>query len=94
MGCVGIELLLGRRWFTAHWLPFARLVDEPAAFAQATRSALARLAADALAQSPAAASFLLAATTLDPEQRPAAEQLSPCSCLAGRMQQPWPPRVA
>ena len=69
-------MLLGRRWFTAHWLAVAKLVDEPAAFAPAMRSALARLATDARALSPAAASFLLAATTMSPEQRPNAERLS------------------
>jgi len=76
VGCVGIELLLGRRWFTAHWLPFAKLVDEPAVFEPAMRSALARLATDVAAVSPAAASFVLVATTLVPEARPTAEQLS------------------
>ena len=32
MGCVSIELLLGRR---SHWLPFAKLVDTPAVIAPA-----------------------------------------------------------
>ncbi|KAH8058927.1 protein kinase [Aureococcus anophagefferens] len=47
IGCVALELLLGRQWFSDHWLPASKLTDDPAEFAVALSSALADLAAPA-----------------------------------------------
>ncbi|KAH8068431.1 protein kinase [Aureococcus anophagefferens] len=79
IGCVALELLLGRQWFSDHWLPASKLTDDPAEFAVALSSALADLAA-ALRASPLPAeakSFLESALTEDPDDRPAIGERGP-----------------
>ncbi|KAH8069881.1 protein kinase [Aureococcus anophagefferens] len=78
IGCVALELLLGRQWFSDRWLPASKLTGDPAEFAVALSSALADLAA-ALRASPLPAeakSFLESALTEDPDDRLAVEELA------------------
>ena len=78
VGCVAVELLLGRAWFSAHWLPNSKLTDNPARFEAGLVAALARLDRDLekTGCSAAAAAFVRAALTLEPADRPTIEALA------------------
>ena len=66
VGCVAVELLLGRAWFSQHWLPISKLTDEPRRFEAGLRAALDRLDADLPAMGAASAtSFVRDALTFD-----------------------------
>ncbi|KAH8094328.1 protein kinase [Aureococcus anophagefferens] len=86
VGCVALELLLGRQWFSDRWLPASKLTGDRPEFAEALALALADLG-DALREStlPAEAKgFLERALTEDPADRPTIED------LAGH---PWRPKA-
>ncbi|EGB08806.1 hypothetical protein AURANDRAFT_25569, partial [Aureococcus anophagefferens] len=78
VGCVALELLLGRQWFSDRWLPASKLTGDRPEFAEALALALADLG-DALREStlPAEAKgFLERALTEDPADRPTIEDLA------------------
>ncbi|KAH8058126.1 protein kinase [Aureococcus anophagefferens] len=65
IGCVALELLLGRQWFSDRWLPASKLTGDPAEFAVALSPALADLAALGRHAAAEAKSFLESALTED-----------------------------
>ena len=89
VGCVALELLLGRQWFSDHWLPFSKLTERPHDFEAGLESALDALDRELLRAVPDsvpgdAASFLRAALTRDPDDRPAVERLAAHAWISRR----------
>ena len=79
VGCVAIELLLGRQWFSDHWQPNSQLTEEPDEFRRGVQTALRRLEADLEASpdvSEGIAKLVLGCVVFDPAARPTIEATS------------------
>jgi serine/threonine protein kinase len=84
VGCVAVELLLGREWFSTHWMPNSKLTDAPRKFEAGVVASLDRLDADLAAAgcSELCAEFVKSALALNPNDRPSIEDLAATPWIA------------
>ena len=84
VGCVALELLLGRKWFNTHWAPSSTLTDAPRNFEAGVVASLDRLGADLAAAgcSETCAEFVRSALALNPNDRPSIEDLAATPWIA------------